>query len=392
MKFLDLFSKQAPGAIKHVRPSTTQTVAQREATARKIDAIESEISAEISGHLGADIGDEISNEQSNLQHDFDEPLATSRIEQAISEASILCANHQVTSVVSLLLDALRQPSHEAAEAVAWYMLLELASFDGDQARFEGLALRYAERFETSPPQWRAHSGDDASAPAASPMLAFRGKLLGTTAPALTQLKQAAATLSAFSLDLRNLTEIDVAGCGDLLHLLPAWCQAGKGIRLIHSNALLDMLRATTQQGRRDDDDAAWRLLIELLRVSGDEVGYEDACVAYCITYEQSLPTPLGLVSHAMPVTSQFLLPAQVRHPVDQLLDVLRADAEHIDRIIINCQQLRLIEFNAAAPLLAGVAALARGKPVEWRDMPYLTSTLLQLMSGHGKLNISHRRP
>jgi len=392
MKFLDLFSKQAPGAIKHVRPSTTQTVAQREATARKIDAIESEISAEISGHLGADIGDEISNEQSNLQHDFDEPLATSRIEQAISEASILYANHQVTSVVSLLLDALRQPSHEAAEAVAWYMLLELASFDGDQARFEGLALRYAERFETSPPQWRAHSGDDASAPAASPMLAFRGKLLGTTAPALTQLKQAAAPLSAFSLDPRNLTEIDVAGCGDLLHLLPAWCQAGKGIRLIHSNALLDMLRATTQQGRRDDDDAAWRLLIELLRVSGDEVGYEDACVAYCITYEQSLPTPLGLVSHAMPVTSQFLLPAQVRHPVDQLLDVLRADAEHIDRIIINCQQLRLIEFNAAAPLLAGVAALARGKPVEWRDMPYLTSTLLQLMSGHGKLNISHRRP
>ena len=61
-------------------------------------------------------------------------------------------------------------------------------------------------------------------------------------------------------------------------------------------------------------------------------------------------------------------------------------------IVLNGQQLRLIEFNAAAPLLAGVADLARGKTVEWCDMLYLTSTLLQLISGKGKLKISHRPP
>ena len=376
MKFLDLFSKQAPDSIKHVRPSGTPTVAQREATARKIDAIESEISAELG----------------SVQEGVAEPLAGSRIEQCISEASILYANRQIPSVASLLLDAVKQPTHEAAEPVAWHMLLELASFDGDQSRFEGLALRYAERFETSPPQWRANTGHDRSSRAASPMLAFRGKLLATTVPALTQLKQVAQGQSAFTLDLRNLTEIDVAGCSELLSLLSEWCRAGKHIHLMHESSLLDMLRATIQQGRRDEDDAAWRVLIELLRVSGDEVSYEDACVAYCLTYEQSPPAALGLLVHQIPEASHLLLPIEIRHPVNDLLETLRADTQHRDTITINCQQLRLIEFNAAAPLLAGVAALARGKPVEWREMPYLTSTLLQLMSGHGKLNISHRRP
>lgn len=357
MKFLDLFSKQAPDSIKHVRPSGTPTVAQREATARKIDAIESEISAELG----------------SVQEGVAEPLAGSRMEQCISEASILYANRQIPSVASLLLDAVKQPTHEAAEPVAWHMLLELASFDGDQSRFEGLALRYAERFETSPPQWRANTGHDRSSRAASPMLAFRGQ-------------------PAFTLDLRNLTEIDVAGCSELLSLLSEWCRAGKHIHLMHASSLLDMLRATIQQGRRDEDDAAWRVLIELLRVSGDEVSYEDACVAYCLTYEQSPPAALGLLVHHIPEASHLLLPIEIRHPVNDLLETLRADTQHRDTITINCQQLRLIEFNAAAPLLAGVAALARGKPVEWREMPYLTSTLLQLMSGHGKLNISHRRP
>jgi len=31
------------------------------------------------------------------------------------------------------------------------MLLEIASFTDDQTQFEAWALRYAERFETSPP-------------------------------------------------------------------------------------------------------------------------------------------------------------------------------------------------------------------------------------------------
>jgi len=222
------------------------------------------------------------------------------------------------------------------------------------------------------------------------MLAFRGKLLGSSSPALTQLSQAAATLSQLTLDLRSVTEIDIAGCSALLILLSSWHRAGKQVRIEHAVGLQDMLRTTVRHCRRDDDDAAWRLLIELLRISGDEVGYEDACIAYCLTFELSPPAPLGLVVSAAAPVPDLLLPEQIRYPVDDLLERLRAGTKTLEVVVLNGRQLRLIEFNAAAPLLAGVADLAQGKTVEWRAMPHLASMLLQLISGDRKLQISHR--
>ena len=384
MKFRDLFSKQAPGSIKNIRSSDQPTIADREATARKIDAIESEITAELGSYSDA---------EKSTDSDIDSDIAIpNKIEQCIYEASILYANQQPNTAASLLLEALAQANDHAAEPIAWEMLLELASLDRDQARFEALALRYAERFETSPPQWRTSHQADSNTFLSTPMLAFRGKLLGSSAPALAQLEQAAASHSQLGLDLCSITELDVAGCNALLELLSRWHQEGKHTRVAYSPTLIDVLRAQLQQGRPDDNDAAWRLLIELLRVSGDEVSYEDACVAYCLTYELSPPAPVGLAMHQAPSVAELILPEQIGYPVEALLESLRPIAKPLDHIVLNCRQLLLIEFNAAAPLLSGVAEMARGKTVEWCDMLHLTSTLLQLISGEGKLKISHRLP
>ena len=384
MKFRDLFSKQAPGSIKNIRSSDQPTIADREATARKIDAIESEITAELGSY---------SDTENSTDSDIDSDIAIpNKIEQCIYEASILYANQQPNAAASLLLEAVAQANDHAAEPIAWQMLLELASLDRDQARFEALALRYAERFETSPPQWRTSRQADSNTLLSTPMLAFRGKLLGSSAPALAQLEQAAASHSQLALDLCSITELDVAGCSALLALLSRWHQEGKHTRVAYSPTLIDVLRAQLQQGRPDDNDAAWRLLIELLRVSGDEVSYEDACVAYCLTYELSPPAPVGLAMHQAPPVTELILPEQIGYPVEALLESLRLIAKPLDHIVLNCRQLLLIEFNAAAPLLAGVAEMARGKTVEWCDMLHLTSTLLQLISGEGKLKIGHRLP
>jgi hypothetical protein len=146
VKFRDLFSKQAPGSIKNVRLTSQPTIADREATARKIDAIESEITAELGSYRDAE-----NSTDSGIDSDL---VIANNIEQCIYEASILYANQQSNAAASLLLEAVAQASDHTAEPVAWQMLLELASLDRDQTRFEALALRYAERFETSPPQWR----------------------------------------------------------------------------------------------------------------------------------------------------------------------------------------------------------------------------------------------
>jgi len=384
VKFRDLFSKQAPGSIKNVRSTSQPTIADREATARKIDAIESEITAELGIY---------SDTENSIDSGIDSDLGIANsIEQCIYEASILYANQQSNAAASLLLGAVAQESDHAAEPIAWQMLLELASLDRDQARFEALALRYAERFETSPPQWRTSHPSLSHTLLSIPMLAFRGKLLGSSAPALAQLEQAAAAHSQLAVDLYSITELDIAGCSALLALLSRWHQEGKHTSVAYSLTLIDMLRAQLQQGRPDGDDAAWRLLIELLRVSGDEISYEDACVAYCLTYELSPPAPVGLAMHQAPPVAELSLPEQISYPVDALIESLRPSAKPLDHIVLNCRQLHLIEFNAAAPLLAGVAEMARGKTVEWCDMLHLTSTLLQLISGAGKLKISHRLP
>jgi anti-anti-sigma regulatory factor len=388
VKFRELFSKQAPGPIKNVRTSDQLTMADRAATTRKIDAIESEISAEIGNY-----SDTESSADSVTAIETESSLGIANdIEQCVFEASILYANRQPKAAASRLLEAIAQASDHPTEAIAWQMLLELASLDRDKARFEALALRYAERFETSPPQWRSGHHTSSSPVLSTPMLAFRGKLLGSSAPALMQLEQAAASHSQLVIDLCSVTELDIAGCGSLLALLSRWHQQGKHTSVAYSPTLIDMLRAQVQQGRPDDNDAAWRLLIELLRVSGDEVSYEDACVAYCLTYELSPPAPVGLATHQAPFVADLMLPEQICYPVDTLLESLRTRAKTLEPIVLNCRQLCLIEFNAAAPLLAHVTEMARGKTVEWCDMLYLTSTLLQLISGKGKLKISHRPP
>lgn len=384
MKFRDLFSKPPAGSGKQSRPTGQPTLADRAATTRKIDAIESEITAEIGSFSDTD---------NSADSEPDSGVAiVNTVQQRIDEACILYANRQPHAAASLLLETVAQTTTEAAEPVAWQMLLELASLDQDKTRFEALALRYAERFETSPPQWRTGYAMHSNPTAFIPMLAFRGKLLGSSTPALAQLEQAAASHAQLTLDLCSITEIDIAGCCALLALLSRWQQERKQTSIVLSTSLIDLLRAQIQQGRRDDNDAAWQLLIELLRATGDEGGYEDACIAYCLTYELSPPSPMGLSMHRAKPAADLMLPEQIRYPVDSLLESLRASTQQLEVIVLNCQQLYLIEFNAAVPLLAGVTEMARGKTVEWRHMLHLTSTLLQLISGEGKLKISHRPP
>ena len=372
VKFLDLFGKSPNRPVKNVRAPAASVAPvddTRLATARKIDAIESEITAELEAQVHAS--------------DHEEPAQL--LEQRIAEASILYASRQSRAAESLLLEAVSKATGEAREGVAWMMLLELASFNEDRRRFEELSLRYAERFETSPPQWRTRSATTAANQ--DPALAFRGKLLASSGPALAQFEQMAQPQPRFILDLRGVTEIDGAGCAALLALFRRWDTQGKQVRISPAPSLLALLRSSAQS-----DDSTWRLLIELLRISGDERAYEDACVDYSIAFELSPPAPLGLIAAPAQGSNDLCLPAEIAMPVDTLLDSLRTASDGLATIVLDGRQLRLVEFNAAAALLDGIAGLAKGKPVEWRDVPYLVSTLLQLVGGDGKFRIINRLP
>ena len=374
MKFLDLFGKSSPRPVKNVRTSVTPADDNRLATTRKIDAIESEISAELEVHAQA----------------ADHGAPAQLLEQRIAEASILYASRQPRAAESLLLEAVAQASGEPRETIAWMMLLELADFEADQRRFEETSLRYAERFETSPPQWRVRSAGTVAGQ--DPALAFRGKLLASSGPALAQFEQMAQPSPRFMLDLRGVTEIDHAGSAALLALFRRWEVQGKQVAIAPAPQLLTLLRSAASKRSEDNDDSAWRLLIELLRMSGDERAYEDACLDYSIAFELSPPAPLGCLSALTQNTPNLSLPVEIVTPVDALITSLRAAAEGINTIVLDGRHLRLVEFNAAAALLEGITGLAKGKTVEWFDMPYLVSTLLQLVGGDGRFKFNNRQP
>lgn len=332
----------------------------------------------------------------------------------MDEAALLFAAAQPDAALPLLRAAIAVPVPGAAalEQSVWWMLLALHEAQGRRDDFDQTALAFAQRFEASPPQWpQSQSTRQSTHPSARQTLprpevkVLRGRLDDSALALLTAWQQARAAVAELDLDLASVTAVDLAGCHAMLDLLASWHQQGMRVQLHPCDALLAMLRELIQAGRPDADDAGWRLLIELLRLAGDVERYEDACLAYSLTYEMSPPAapPPVLrrpVGHAVPASSAFLLPAFISMPVDPLLMAIhthvqragsRADSQDA-LLILDASRLQRIDFPAASPLMEGIHRLAGGKTVEWRDVSFLVSTLLQLTSSELAPRIINRKP
>lgn len=315
--------------------------------------------------------------------------AAQLLDQRIDEACLLHASRQSDAAAELLEAAVTQATGADREPVAWQMLFELASFAGNRPRFDALALHYAERFEASPPPWR--SPPPAALLTALPVLAIRGPLAGADSGA-TLAPFARQAGAGFRLELDGITDIDAQGAAALLDLLQRWNATQRDIRLLPASQLVARLHRCVQKGRSDQDDACWRLLIELLRISGDAEAHEEACIAYSLTYEVSPPAPLLQAVGARRPQHGLPLPIEIGCPVDPLLAALQAQAAPDGRLLLDGRALQRVELAAAAPLLEGIARLAQGKPVEWRDIPVIVWTLLQLVGGRDSLKTNHSPP
>lgn len=403
MKFFDLFGKNQTHSVRHVRVHAHRgpSPEQRHATARKIDTIECEIASEIESGLVSAPPAEPGTTDETVSADGLDPVILLR--QRIEEACLLHASGQSPAAAALLAEATATPvtADAQTEQQAWLMRLELAGFSGSPIRFEDIALGYARRFETSPPQWRSPQATDHAQQAQPHSLSFRGRLCGTAAPALARLEQLASGHERFCIDLSGVTDVDLDGSRLLLDMLHRWRSDARHGELVGSDGLLDLLRSQVSPGRRDRDDAAWLLLIELLRACGSVQAHEDACLAYSMTYEVSPPVaPLSAAAPALKGATggsslqagHLLLPAEIRTPVDDLIENVARICHGASLVVLDCRRLRRIEFGAASPLLSGILRVARGKPVEWRDTPFLVSTLLKLVGGDDSLRIINRKP
>jgi ABC-type transporter Mla MlaB component len=385
VKIFGLFSKTATRHVRNASAQALQPDMQAVNTSKKIDEIECEMSAEFSTSLPAKSTDSSSSAQ------------TTDIRQTVEEAAILFGSGHTATARELLSSAISRQAPKPDEKLAWRMLLELHEFEGNQAAFEQHALSYAERFETSPPPWQSAETISASASADKlPSLSFRGKLSSSSQPMLDHLFQMGCRHRHFRLEFLNVSEVDLAGCRALMHTLAAWETQGCEVHVRNARVLADKIRGLIQPGRPDNDDTGWRLLMELLWLMQATTEYESICLDYSITYEVSPPLPRSsttLQYDAKPSRSDqaFIMPATVEMPVDVLLTEIHANSQGLDRIVLDCAGLRWVDFNAAAPLLAGLNRLASTKPVELRHTGFLVAELLQLVGGNGQLKIIHRK-
>lgn len=369
------------------RERLSQAELQREiarATAMKIDAIEAAMAADIfdepepvfrrpprpPGPAAAD-----DHYPTELLEDQDTPAEAAAAESAplVEEVAILYASGESQAAAQLLRDGLG-----AQDRMLWWMLFDLYQVLGRQEDFDSLSIGYASTFETSPPPWNpprkasAHSGPAAHA-------ALSGPLDEEAADQIGRLREAAAGAQLLQLDLSGVTRAEPVGCALLLQALREIERPGLQLVLRGVASLSARLRTGREEG-----EAPWLLLLELLRLQNHEREFEEASMDYCVTFEVSPPPfvpPVQLPDAPAPAAGgagdRFVLPEVIKSDDDALLADIAHYAISSPAPVFDCARLARIEFTATTQLLARLQPSA-GR-IEFRALNHLVAALLRLV-------------
>jgi ABC-type transporter Mla MlaB component len=313
---------------------------------------------------------------------------------AIEEAAILFASRQSAVAEQILREAIQEqdPLDKAAQ-LAWSMLFDLYQLTGQAEQFDALALAYADKFQSSPPAWPEGPRLDApnpasSKPPATPSVAFSGMLDAQIAKQLTRAQKLAESHSTLRLEFSRVTSVDPVGCGLLLRVLKKLQKAGLELVLVGAPELAHKIRSILAVGRRDETEAPWLLLLEILQLLNREQEFEESSIDYCITFEVSPPAFAAPQTHvrtapeeppaAATVLGAFSMPLLIEGDITPLTQAIHAYAAGRDPVLLDCSQLARIDFTAASELLNALATLA-GKSIELHNVNHLIVALLQTL-------------
>lgn len=136
-------------------------------------------------------------------------------------------------------------------AAFWHLLLDLQRLQGNQKKFESIALEYALYVETDPPAWE---------PVLMPVLPFEsveekrvepryqpelinisGEMSGLKDPQLQALQRFASHRHYVNINMARLRRIDFVCAGNLANIIAALKGKGKTVRILHANSLVTTL-------------------------------------------------------------------------------------------------------------------------------------------------------
>jgi anti-anti-sigma regulatory factor len=402
--------EQARLAANSEAERVSQAARQREiarATAMKIDAIESAMAADIFNlpepawgsqrppRPTRDAGDDDLGDLPTTLLLADDALPLAAVDDnapAVEEIAILYANGQSAVAQQMLTAAVADTAGQNSDRSAWWMLFDLYQASGQQDAFDNLSIDYASTFETSPPSWQAPAALAAASPGwagLTPTESFSGVLGPHIAPQLERLRALAGDNPVLRLEFSRVAAVNADGAALLLDTLRQLQQQQRELILVGAAALTAQIRASLAIGRRDEGEAVWLLLLELLQLQNREKEFEQISMDYCVTFEVSPPsfTPphkvaMAPAQHVPASPDRFMLPPIIEHQLGPLLPSIQQYAEQYPALVFDCSRLTRIDYACAIQLHSALQELAlgtEGRKIAFRDVNHLVAALLRLL-------------
>ena len=337
-------------------------------------------------------------------------VAYSESVPVLEEAAILFASGQIDVAEQMLSAAVHHQKLSTAEEIGWQMLFDLYRITNNQHMFESLSLDYANKFETSPPLWPetnifANTDTRNDTDGVTPSVVFPAMLDGGIVKVLSKMQVLSAKSQSLKLDFSRIVAVNPIGCGLLLRSLKNLKKTKHDLMLVGAQDMAEKIRAILQVGRRDETEAPWLLLLEILQLLHFERAFEEASMDYCITFEVSPPSfeaPKINVTSSFPEINalqedefpdRFMMPASIEGNIAPLVKQIVARAETLNPLVLDCSRLERVEFSASAELLNGLAPIAgkRGMTIEFRDVNYLVMMLFNAMGLKNIASITLRK-
>jgi anti-anti-sigma regulatory factor len=359
----------------------------------------------------------------------------------LEEAAIRFANGDDTGAETGLLGALRGGSVSRESAGIWTAaLFDLYRATGQQMKFEGVAVEFAERFGRSAPAWFSMPemlghGAPAVQISISPGLEPDAVLWKSPARLNTEsvgeLRLAIANVtSPWHLDWTPIVSIHVDAVPPLGRLFATWCTQDVLLRFSGAQALEQVLRPLTVSGDSSCDPLWWRLRMDALRIMRRQDEFELVALDFCVTYEVSPPSwqlprceyaqegvgeGNGLASPLMQQSGFAGLDPDPRNAltapmslepsgavlvelVGEILGDAAAALEKLEtsrrgskRLVVSCSKLIRVDFAAAGTILNWVAAReGEGCQVQFRDMHRLVAAFFNVIGIHEHASVIRR--
>jgi anti-anti-sigma regulatory factor len=385
----------------------SQAARQREiarATAMKIDAIESAMAADIfnlpepawgsqrPARPPREAGNDDLGDIPTTVLLADDALPLAAVDDnapAVEEIAILYANGQSAVAQQMLTAAVAETTGQNSDRSAWWMLFDLYQASGQQEAFDNLSIDYASTFETSPPSWQAPLSAAPGWAGLTPTESFSGVLGPHIAPQLDRLRALAADNPVLRLEFTRVAAVNADGAVLLLDTLRQLQQQQRELILVGAAALTAQIRTSLTIGRRDEGEAVWLLLLELLQLQNREKEFEQISMDYCVTFEVSPPsfTPphkvaMAPAQHVSASPDRFMLPPIIEQQLGALLPAIRQYAEQYPALVFDCSRLTRIDYACAIQLhsaLQELAAAPEGRKIAFRDVNHLVTALLRLL-------------